>query len=171
MGLPHSCHVCLSFALELSPISLHVTTPSPHHAMSHACREIAVLAALADQADDEDGEGAAAAHGGKHTGPVPAAASGLVVYSMDAKGKSTRARGGKGSAAAGRASTGGGGGRGTRGRGTGRTTGSKATGKKTKSRRRRFKIADDSSEEDAGADSGDEEWDGAKPGKARKLFE
>lgn len=133
---------------------------------SAACREVAVLAALQDNGDDEDGEAAAApaaAHGGRYAGTTPAAVAGLVVYSMDVKARSTRCRGGKAAATTGgRASTGG---KSSRGRGKGASTGRGS--KKAKTRRRKFDLSD--SDGDEQPDSGDEDWRNGK--KARKLFD
>lgn len=139
-----------------------------------------MLAALQDNADDKEadpaGAAAAAAGGGKHPSATPAAATaGLVVYSMETKPRSSRGRGaGKGGAAstggARAASTGGrAGGRGSRGRRGGASTGGRGS-KKAKSRRRKFDLGGDTSEEEVEVDSGDEEW-GSRGKKARKLFD
>ena len=131
-----------------------------------------MLAALADDhADDDDAAAAAAGPGGKHhVNATPAGAAGLVVYSMDAKTRSTRGRGGKGAASTGgRDSTGG---RGAgKGRGTGRASSSRA-GKKTKVRRKRFGPVSDSSACESEPEADDEDWGSTKKAaKARKLFD
>jgi hypothetical protein len=128
---------------------------------------MAVLAALADDAELEGPEEAApATHGGKLAGATPAAAAGLVVYSMEAKARSTRGRGPRGSTG-GRGSTAG---RGSRGRGTGRGASTGRGSKKAKPRRRKYAAAV-SSDEEAEADSGDEDWGSARAAAKARLFD
>jgi hypothetical protein len=137
----------------------------PCRAVCCPCREMAVLAALADDAELEGPEAAApATHGGKLAGATPAAAAGLVVYSMEAKTRSTKGRAPK-ATTGGRGSTAG---RGSRGRGTGQGASTGRGSKKAKPRRRKY-AADDSSEEEA--DSGDEDWGSARAAPKARLFD
>jgi hypothetical protein len=124
-----------------------------------------VLAALADNADEEETDVPAA--GSRQPGETPAAAAGLVVYSMEVKTRSTRGRQAKGTASTGgRGTTGG---KAGRGRGTGRGASTGRGSRKPKGRRRKFDLSDDS-EEEARLDSGDEDWGSPKAPKVRKLF-
>jgi cohesin loading factor subunit SCC2 len=171
-----------SWVVVAQPHSLasacRLTPRTPCAATCCLCREVAVLAALADQGDEE--EEAAEAGGpdaAKHAAATPAAgrhgrasaaaadggahAAGLVVYSMEPRSRGSRSKAAAPGAAGGSKA----GGSGRRGAAAGRSTGkqgkgsSKAKGGKGRGKRPSRAGGSDSDDDGGGdASSGDEDW-------------